>query len=59
VALDVTEPAWQLHWLGDSVPLAEGLRARYGGIVLDVAWSLLELHMLRDPATDPMRSARF
>lgn len=53
VALDVTEPAWQQRWLGDSVPLAEGLRARYGGIVLDVAWSLLELHMLRHPAADP------
>jgi hypothetical protein len=53
VALDVTEPAWQQHWLGDSVPLAEGLRARYGGIVLDVAWALLELRMLRDPAADP------
>ncbi len=53
VALDVTEPAWQQHWLGDSVPLAEGLRARYGGIVLDVAWSLLELRMLREPAADP------
>ncbi len=55
VALDVTEPAWQQHWLGDSVPLADGLRARYGGIVLDVAWSLLELRMLRDPAADPNR----
>jgi hypothetical protein len=53
VALDVSEPAWQQHWLGDSVPLAEGLRARYGGIVLDVAWSLLELRMLRDPSADP------
>ena len=53
VALDVTEPAWQQHWLGDSVPLADGLRARYGGIVLDVAWSLLELHLLRDPSADP------
>jgi hypothetical protein len=53
VALDVTEPAWQRHWLGDSAPLADGLRARYGGIVLDVAWSLLELHLLRDPAADP------
>ena len=53
VALDVTEPAWQQHWLGDSVPLAEGLRSRYGGIVLDVAWSLLELRMLRNPAADP------
>ena len=53
VALDVAEPAWQQRWLGDSVPLADGLRARYGGIVLDVAWALFELHMLRDPASDP------
>jgi hypothetical protein len=53
VALDATEPAWQWRWLGDSVPLAEGLRARYGGIVLDVAWAMLELHMLRHPDADP------
>ena len=53
VALDVAEPAWQQRWLGDSVPLADGLRARYGGIVLDVAWSLFELRMLRDPSADP------
>jgi hypothetical protein len=53
VALDVAEPAWQQHWLGDSVPLADGLRARYGGIVLDVAWSLLELELLREPTADP------
>ena len=53
VALDVYEPAWQQRWLGDSVPLAEGLRARYGGIVLDVAWALFEVQMLRDPAADP------
>jgi hypothetical protein len=55
VALDVSEPAWQQYWLGDSVPLADGLRSRYGGIVLDVAWSLLELHMLRHPTADPNR----
>jgi hypothetical protein len=55
VALDVAEPVWQRHWLGDSVPLRDGLRARYGGIVLDVAWALLELHLLRDPAADPNR----
>ena len=53
VALDVAEPVWQRRWLGDSVPLADGLRARYGGIVLDVAWSLLELDMLRNPTADP------
>lgn len=53
MALDVYEPAWQQHWLGDSVPLAEGLRGRYGGIVLDVAWAVFELRMLRDPKADP------
>jgi hypothetical protein len=53
IALDVAEPAWQQRWLGDSVPLADGLRARYGGIVLDVAWSLFELRMLREPTADP------
>jgi hypothetical protein len=53
VALDVGEPAWQQRWLGDSVPLGDGLRARYGGIVLDVAWSLFELRMLREPSADP------
>jgi len=53
IALDVAEPAWQQRWLGDSVPLADGLRARYGGIVLDVAWSLFEVRMLRDPSADP------
>jgi hypothetical protein len=49
----VYEPAWQQRWLGDSVPLADGLRGRYGGIVLDVAWALFEAQMLRDPAADP------
>ena len=53
VALDVAEPAWQQRWLGDSVPLADGLRARYAGIMMDVAWSLFEVRMLRDPAADP------
>ncbi len=53
VALDVYDPAWQLRWLGDSVPVAEGLRSRYGGIVLDVAWALFETRMLRDPQADP------
>jgi hypothetical protein len=53
VALDVYEPAWQQRWLGDSVPLAAGLQARYAGIVLDVAWALLEVRLQRDPAADP------
>jgi oligoendopeptidase F len=52
-ALEVYEPRWQQRWLGDSVPLADGLRGRYGGIVLDVAWAVFELRMLREPAADP------
>ena len=53
IALDVYEPAWQQHWLGDSVPTTEGLRSRYGGIVLDIAWSLFEVRMQRNPRADP------
>ena len=53
IALDVYEPAWQQHWLGDSVPTGEGLRSRYGGIVLDIAWALFEARMQRNPDADP------
>ncbi|MBI3789815.1 MAG: hypothetical protein HY275_02950 [Gemmatimonadetes bacterium] len=53
VALDAYEPAWQQHWLGDSVPTAVSLRARYGGIMLDAAWSLFEIRMHRAPDADP------
>jgi len=49
----VYEPAWQQRWLGDSVPLADGLRGRYGAILLDMSWALFELRMLRDPSADP------
>jgi hypothetical protein len=53
VALEVYEPSWQQRWLGDSVPLQVGLRARYAGIVLDVAWALFELAMQRNPSRNP------
>lgn len=52
-ALEVYEPRWQMHYLGDSVPTSLGLRGRYGGIVLDIAWSLFEVRMHRDPEADP------
>jgi hypothetical protein len=55
MALEVYEPTWQQHWLGDSVPVTDGLRARYAGIVLDVAWALFEMRMQRDPSADPNR----
>jgi hypothetical protein len=52
-ALESYEPRWQMHYLGDSVSTALGLRARYSGIVMDIAWSLFEVRMHRDPGADP------
>jgi hypothetical protein len=47
------EPAWQRRYLGHEAPEKLSLRALYSGVMLDVAWSLFELRMLRDPTTDP------
>ncbi|HEY7516601.1 MAG TPA: hypothetical protein VIC87_19070, partial [Vicinamibacteria bacterium] len=55
MALEAYEPQWQRRYLGDEVPLAESLRSKYGGIVLDVAWALFELRLHRDPEADPNR----
>ena len=52
-AMELYEPAWQIRFLGDSVTLAESLRAKYAGIVFDVAWGLFELRMDRNPSQDP------
>jgi hypothetical protein len=52
-AMELYEPAWQMRFLGDSATLAESLRAKYAGIVFDVAWGLFELRMDRDPGLDP------
>jgi hypothetical protein len=52
-ALEVYEPRWQMHYLGDSVSTSLGLRARYSGIVMDIAWALFEVRMHRNPAADP------
>jgi len=49
----VYEPAWQGRYLGAAAPEAASLRALYANVVLDVAWSLFELRLLRDPAADP------
>ncbi len=53
VALDLTEPEWQRKYLGDSATTAASMRARYSGIVMDVAWALFELRMHNDPSQDP------
>ena len=47
------EPAWQRQYLGRETSKQVSLRALYAVVVLDVAWSLFELRMLRAPATDP------
>jgi hypothetical protein len=49
----VYEPAWQKKYLGTALPTAMSLRAMLGNVMLDVAWSLFEIRMLRDPASDP------
>jgi len=49
----VYEPAWQKKYLGTELPVGVSLRGLYGSAILDVAWSLYELRMLRDPAQDP------
>jgi hypothetical protein len=47
------EPAWQRRYLGQETPEQVSLCALYAVVVLDIAWSLFELRMLRTPATDP------
>ncbi len=49
----VYEPAWQGRYLGQAVGEADSLRALYGDVMLDVAWALFELRLLRDPKLDP------
>jgi hypothetical protein len=47
------EPLWQRRYLGHEAPEQLSLRALYSVVVLDVAWSLFELRMFREPTTDP------
>jgi hypothetical protein len=54
-AWSVYEPAWQQQYLGRSVTESVSLRGLYSEVVLDVAWALFDLRMLREPAADPNR----
>ncbi|MGH7701831.1 MAG: hypothetical protein ACREMO_01965 [Gemmatimonadales bacterium] len=54
-ALEAYEPAWQQRFLGDSAPLRASLRAKYAGILMDLAWGLFEIRLYRDPSLDPNR----
>jgi hypothetical protein len=49
----VYEPAWQRRYLGTEVPQADSLRSLFSDVMLDLAWSLFEIRMLRDPRSDP------
>ena len=52
-ALEMYEPAWQRRYLGVSAPLRASLRAKYSGIVMDIAWSLFEIRVHRFPERSP------
>lgn len=52
-ALEAYAPAWQWRYLGDSVPAADGRRAQYAALMLDVAWALFEVRMHAEPGADP------
>ncbi len=47
------ESVWQRRYLGRDAPERISLRSLFAVVVLDVAWSLFELRMLRAPTTDP------
>jgi hypothetical protein len=47
------DPAWQRKYLGRGAADAVSARSLYSGVMLDVAWALFELRMLRDPSADP------
>lgn len=47
------EPAWQQRYLGRAAPEALTQRALLSDVMLDLAWALFEIRLLRDPAQDP------
>ncbi|HEX9206857.1 MAG TPA: hypothetical protein VF851_01385 [Steroidobacteraceae bacterium] len=49
----VYEPAWQRRYLGVAATESASLRALFSDVMLDVAWSLFEMRLLRDPGADP------
>ncbi|QUD90461.1 hypothetical protein [Phenylobacterium montanum] len=49
----VAEPAWQRRYLNLAAPDGVGRRALLANVMLDVAWGLFELRMLKAPDSDP------
>jgi hypothetical protein len=52
-ALEVYEPAWQRRYLGAEAELADSLRSKYSGIVMDVAWAYFEMQVHDADDADP------
>ena len=52
-ASEAYEAAWQRRYLGRVVPEATAIRAKYSGIVLDIAWSLFEIRAHRPGSPSP------
>ncbi|MEZ5500159.1 MAG: hypothetical protein R3E77_12120 [Steroidobacteraceae bacterium] len=52
-AWSLSTAAWQQRYLGCSANERDSWRARMSIVMLDVAWGLFELRMLRDPDRDP------
>ncbi len=52
-SLEVFEPVWQRTFLGQAVSLTESIRAKYGGVALDIAWALFEIRVHRPGAGSP------
>ncbi len=50
---DTYEPAWQRKYLGHAASAEASLASLYSSVALDVAWSLFEIKMLRQPDADP------
>ena len=50
---DAVEPAFLAHNLGASVSPREATIARYGGVMLDCAWTLFEIELHRHPSRRP------
>jgi len=54
-AWSVAEPPWQHRYLGTAAPAPDALRELLANVMLDVAWGLFELRLLRAPDSDPNR----
>jgi hypothetical protein len=49
----VYNPAWQQRYLGCATTPEDGLRARLGPVMLDIAWGLFETRLSQDTSLDP------